>query len=122
MILRFSIFQRRHSRGVSVPLIMAALFMVLIFLFVGMQTVNAMMDRYNVEQAAEKAVREGKNARQAKDIFLKSLFIESIYQFKDEDLRFVETPQGVQVQWRFEREVHVVGPAYLVYRFQGSAQ
>lgn len=122
MISRFSIFQRRHSRGVSVPLIMAALFMVLIFLFVGMQTVNAMMDRYNVAQAAEKAVREGKTARQAKDIFLKSLFIESIYQFKDEDLRFVETPQGVQVQWRFEREVHVVGPAYLVYRFQGSAQ
>lgn len=116
------ILQYKRMRGASMPLILAAIVVGVIFIFVAVQSAGAMIDKYNVSRAAEKAVKGASNVRQARDIFQKTLLVEGVYTFKDEDLQFTETAQGLQVQWHFEREVHIAGPAYLVYRFQGMAQ
>lgn len=111
-----------QQRGFSAVFILFFLIILGLLTILTIQSAGAFIDQYNIRRAAEKSVREAQNARQARDIFHKSLIVENVPSLTDENLYITQVDNKIQVQWDYEHKIHLVGPAYLVYHFKGSAQ
>ena len=76
-------------------------------------------------QAIQKAVNkasEGNSVVEVRTIFDKAAQIDDISSIKGADLEVTKSGDKVVVNFAYQREMHLAGPAYLLLKYQGSSR
>ena len=76
-------------------------------------------------QAVVKAVKqasEGNTVLEVRTIFDKVAVIDDIYSIAGKDLEVTKEDGKTTVTFAYQREIHLVGPAYLTLKYKGQAK
>ncbi len=111
---------RSRQRGMSfIGLVLMGVVVVALFA-VGSQSVPIFLENQAIHKAAAKAARESNTVAEARAAFDRAAAIDSIESVKASDLQVTQRNDRLVVSYDYSREIHLFGPAYLVYRFQNS--
>ncbi len=111
-----------RQRGMSfIGLIVMGVLVVSIFA-IGGQSLPIFMEYQAIHKAANKAAHEGTTVPEVRAIFDRAGAIDNISSVKGQDLEVTKNGDKIVVSYKYAREVPLVGPAYLVYRFHGQTQ
>ena len=109
--------RRARQRGLSfLGLVFIAVVAVSV-VAIGGKSVPIFIEYQAVTKAANKAAREGTTVAEVRAIFDRAATIDSITSIQGSDLEVTKHNERVQVAFSYSREIALVGPAYLVYRF-----
>ncbi len=111
---------RTRQRGMSfIGLIVMGVLVVSIFA-IGAKSLPIFLERQAIHKAATKAAQEGTTVPEVRAIFERAGSIDNISSVKGDDLEITKNGDKVVVSYKYSREIALVGPAFLVYRFQGQ--
>ena len=113
----------RHSqRGLSfIGFVVIAVLAVAVFA-IGGQSLPILLEYQSAQKAATKAAREGDTVSEVRAVFDRAAQIDDITTISGKDLEISKVNDRVVVGFEYERSVPLVGPAYLVYRFNYQTQ
>lgn len=109
---------RSRQRGLS---FLGLVFLVAIFVSlaaIATQSVPIFMEYQAITKAANKAAREGNTVAEVRASFERAAAIDDIKSVSASDLEVTKINERVAVGFEYSREIHLVGPAYLTYRFK----
>ena len=113
---------RSRQRGMSfMGVIFLGLIAVSVFA-VGGQSLPIFLEYQAIQKAVNKAALEGATVPEVRASFDRASSIDDISSVKGEDLDVTKNGDKVVVSFKYSREVPLVGPAFLVYRFQGQSK
>ena len=75
-----------------------------------------------VQKAAQKAANEGQTPAEIRSIFDKATQIDDIKSISSKDLEISKQGDKVVVGFSYEREIHLVGPAFLTLKYEGRSK
>lgn len=112
---------RSRQRGITFfgLLFNAALFAVLGV--VGAQVVPTYLEYIAVGRAAESA-RSGQTPAEARVLFDKAAAINDIKSIAGKDIEVTKEGEKVVVAYAYQREIHLVGPAFLTLKYSGRTK
>ncbi|WP_374411938.1 DUF4845 domain-containing protein [Hydrogenophaga sp.] len=112
---------KQQQRGLT---FFGLLFVGIFLAFAGVtlaQVVPTYVEYMAVQKAAKKAA-EGTTVAEVRAIFDKAAQIDDITTISGKDLQIGKQGNTVVVSFDYAREIHLVGPAYLVMKYSGSSQ
>ncbi|CAM3632565.1 DUF4845 domain-containing protein [Paracidovorax anthurii] len=110
--------RRARQRGLSfIGLVFAAVFAVAVFA-IGGQSVPIFLEYQAIRKAANKAAREATTVPEVRAVFDRASAIDNISSIGGKDLEVTKRNDKIVVSFSYSREIPLVGPAYLVYRFR----
>lgn len=114
--------QSKHKqRGMTfLGLIVTAILIVMAGLVV-IQAVPTYMEFKTIEKAVQKA-SEGTTVAEVRSIFDKAATIDQINSISSKDLDIGKQGSRVVVSFAYSRDIHLVGPAYLVMKYKGESK
>ncbi|SDM18386.1 protein of unknown function [Oryzisolibacter propanilivorax] len=89
---------------------------------VGGRSVPIFIEYYAIKKAAIKAAREGSTVPEIRASFDRAASIDDITSISGKDLDIGKENDKIVVAYSYSREIHLAGPAYLVYRFEDAAR
>lgn len=111
---------RSRQRGLSfIGLVLIGVLAVAVFA-IGGQSVPILLEYQAVKKAATKAAREETTVAGVRASFDRAAAIDDISSISGKDLEITKRNDKVVVSFNYSREIELVGPAYLVYRFHDS--
>jgi hypothetical protein len=114
----FSTARRQRQRGLTfIGLVLLVALAVAIFA-IGGQSLPILMEYQAITKAANKAAAEGGTVQEVRAIFDRAASIDNITSIKGTDLDVGKNNDRVTVGFNYSREIPLVGPAYLLYRFK----
>ena len=114
--------RRSRQRGLSFLGLVFVIALNVDVMAVGAQSVPVFLEYQAIVKAANKAAREGNSVADVKAGFNRSAQIDDIKSITGEDLEVTKINDRVVVGFEYSREIHLVGPAYLTYRFKKQTQ
>jgi predicted transcriptional regulator len=75
-----------------------------------------------VQKAAQKAATEGQTPAEIRMVFEKAAAIDDIKSIHSKDLDISKQGDKVVVAFSYEREIHLVGPAFLTLKYEGKSK
>ena len=108
---------RHRQKGVSfIGFVVIAVLAVAVFA-IGGQSLPIFLEYQAAQKAAQKAANEGGSASEVRASFDRAAQIDDIKTISSKDLNIRKANDRTVVGFAYEREIPLVGPAYLVYRF-----
>jgi type II secretory pathway pseudopilin PulG len=90
-------------------------------ILVGAQVLPTVIEYQAISKGAKKAAQEGGSVQQIRSSFDRAATIDQITSIKASDLDITKGADGTPVvSFSYDREIHLVGPAYLVMKYQGT--
>lgn len=80
------------------------------------------MEYMAVQRAAQKAATEGQTPAEIRMVFDKASAVEDIKSITSKDLDISKQGDKVVVAFSYEREIHLVGPAFLTMKYEGRSK
>lgn len=118
-------FRRPHTcntqRGASV---LGVLFVVVVLGCVGIvaaQVIPTLIEYQAIDKAANQA-KEGTTVPEVRAIFDRVQAVEDFTAVSGKDLDVQRSGTRMVVAYAYEREIHLVGPAFLVLRYKGQSR
>jgi len=110
-----------RQRGMSfVSVVLLGVVLVAIAAVVG-QSMPIFIEEMAIKKGVNKAAGEIV-AKDARDSFDRTANIDNINTINGKDLKITNAGDGkIHIEYSYEREIKLFGPAYLVYRFNGSS-
>lgn len=113
---------RARQRGLSfIGLVFIGVIAVAAFA-IGGQSVPVFLEYQAIRKAATKIAREGGTLPELRASFDRAAQIDDIKSLRGSDLLITKQNEKVVVSYQYSREIPLVGPAYLVYRFNDQIQ
>ena len=75
-----------------------------------------------VQKAAQKAALDGQTPAEIRMVFDKACTIDDIKSLSGKDLDISKEGDKVVVAFAYEREIHLVGPAFLTLKYEGRSK
>jgi len=75
-----------------------------------------------VQKAVQKAALDGQTPAEIRAVFDKASTIDDIKSIASKDLDISKQGDKVVVAFAYEREIHLVGPAYLTLKYEGRSK
>ena len=88
---------------------------------VGMQVFPTAVEYAAINKAVKKAAA-GSTVAEVRSIFDKTAQVDDISSVSGADLEITKSGDKVVVNFAYQREMHLVGPAYLLLKYQGSSR
>lgn len=110
---------RGYQSGVGLPGLLLGLALVLMGL-VMIQVVPTVVEYQMVRKAVRHASEAGSDA-QVRQAFDRQAQIDGIHALAGKDLQIVRHEGQTQVGFSYQREIHLVGPAWLTLKYSGRA-
>lgn len=85
------------------------------------QVIPTAVEYQAVLKGVQKA-KEGGSPAEIRAIFDKTAQVENISSISSKDLELVRQGDGFQVRFAYNREIHMVGPAYLLLKYTGQSK
>lgn len=76
-------------------------------------------------QAVLKAVKKassGSTVPEVRSLYERSAEVDSITSMKAQDLEITKDGENIVVKFAYDREIHLVGPAYLTLKYRGQSR
>lgn len=112
----------RRQRGLSFVSVVLIGFVLVAAFAIGGQSVPIFTEYMAVQKAAQKAASESASVTELRAAFDRSASIDDIKTITGKDLEISKNGDRLVAHYAYEREIGLAGPAYLVYRFQGSTK
>lgn len=112
---------KQRQRGLT---FFGLLFVGILLAFAGVtlaQVVPTYIEYMAVQKAVQKA-SSGSTVAEVRTLFDKAAQIDDITTISGRDLEIGKQGDKVVVSFDYSREIHLVGPAYLVMKYSGSSQ
>jgi hypothetical protein len=112
---------KQRQRGLT---FFGLLFVGILLAFAGV-TLAQVVPTYIEYMAVQKAVQKasgGSTVAEVRTLFDKAAQIDDISTISGRDLEIGKQGDKVVVSFDYSREIHLVGPAYLVMKYSGSSQ
>lgn len=112
---------RHQQRGIT---FLGLVFVGAVFgslILVGMRVFPTTVEFMAIQKAVKKA-SAGNTVAEVRTIFDKAAQIDDISSIKGADLEVTKSGDKVIVNFAYQREMHLVGPAYLLLKYQGSSR
>jgi len=110
--------QQRGAGLIALILVGGALVMAAM---VVMQIIPTLVEYESATKAAKRAA-EGSTVAEVRSLFDKAATIDDIHSIQSKDLVISKENDRVVVEFAYEREIHLAGPAWLVMRYSGSSR
>ena len=113
---------KRRQQGITlIGLIFVGAILACVFL-VGSQILPTVIEYQAVLKGAKKAAAEGGTVQQIRASFDRAATIDQITSISAKDLEITKDSSGEPVvSFAYDREIHLVGPAYLVMKYEGTS-
>ena len=89
---------------------------------VAAQVFPTALEFMNIRKAAQKAAQEGQTPAEIRLIFDKAGSIDDIKSISGKDLDISKQGDKVVVAYSYQREIHLVGPAFLTLKYEGRSK
>lgn len=109
---------RSRQRGLSFIGLVFLVAIIVSAAVIGAQSVPVFLEYQAITKAANKAAAEGTTVAEVKASFDRSAAIDDFKSVSGSDLEVTKVNDKIVVGFEYSREIHLVGPAYLVYRFK----
>ena len=112
---------KRDQQGITlIGLIFIGAILACVIL-VGAQVLPTYIEYQAISKGAKKAAQEGGSVQQIRSAFDRSATIDQITSIKGSDLEITKGNDGNPVvSFAYDRELHLVGPAFLVMKYEGT--
>jgi hypothetical protein len=88
---------------------------------IGAQIVPTAIEYQAVQKAASKA-REGSTVAEVRSLFDKAAAVDNISSISGKDIEVSKEGDKIIVSFAYQREIHLVGPAYLTLKYAGRSK
>lgn len=109
---------RSRQRGLSFIGLVFMLVVLVCAAVVTAQSVPVLLEYQAIMKAAKKAASEGGSVINVRGSFDRSAAIDDFTSVTGKDLEITKVNDEVVVGFAYHRDIHLVGPAYLVYKFE----
>lgn len=112
---------RSRQRGIS---FLGLLFVGGVLAIVGVvaaQVVPTFIEYQAVDKAVNKA-SSGNTVAEVRSIFDKAADIDAVTSIKSGDLEVTKDGEKIVVRYAYQREIHLVGPAFLTLKYAGQSK
>ncbi len=75
-----------------------------------------------VQKAAQKAANEGQTPSEIRSVFDRASQIDDIKSVTSKDLDISKQGDKIVVAYSYQREIHLVGPAFLTLKYEGQSK
>jgi hypothetical protein len=117
-----SVQRKSRQRGISfIGLVFVASILAMAGV-VAAQVFPTAIEIMAVQKAAQKAANEGQTPAEIRSIFDKASAIDDIKSISSKDLDIGKQGDKVVVGFSYEREIHLVGPAFLTLKYEGRSK
>ena len=113
---------RSRQRGLSMISVVLLAVVAVAVMAVGSQSVPMFLEYQSVQKAVNKAAGEASSVAGLRAAFDRAAQIDDIRTINGADLEVSKDGDRFEASFDYEREIHLGGPAYLVYRFSGSSK
>lgn len=86
------------------------------------QVAPTVIEYQSISKAVNKAAREGNSVVEVRTIFDKAADIDYITAISGKDLDVTKDGDKVVVSFAYNKEIHMVGPAYLLMKYSGRSK
>ena len=112
---------KRQGRGLGLVGLILVSAMVAVFGLVLVQVVPTVIEYQTIQRAAQRAA-QGNTVAEVRNLFDKAAAIDDIHSMDGRDLEISKQNDQVIVEFAYEREIHLAGPAWLVMRYSGRSK
>lgn len=113
---------RARQRGITlIGLVLVAIIIGAVALVV-VQVVPTYVEYLSIQRAVNKAALEGGTVQQIRNAFQRQQDIDDFRSVNAADLDITKVNEQVVVSFAYEREIHLIGPAYLLLRYEGRSK
>jgi hypothetical protein len=120
--IHMSVQRKSRQRGISfIGLVFVASILAMAGV-VAAQVFPTAIEFMAVQKAAQKAANEGQTPAEIRSIFDKASQIDDIKSISSKDLDIGKQGDKVVVAFSYEREIHLVGPAFLTLKYEGRSK
>jgi len=112
---------KRTQRGVTFIGVVVIGAIVAVLGTVAAQLVPTLIEYQAIARAAHRAA-SGTTVAEVRSLFDKAAQIDDIHSVRSADLQITKENDRVVVNFAYEREIHLAGPAWLVMRYSGSSK
>jgi hypothetical protein len=112
--------QRSKQRGISLLGLLLLVGIVVAVTVVGAQLLPTVVEYVAVKKAVSRAAA-GQSVAEVREIFDKAAAVDGIRSITSKDVEITKVVDKVVVSFSYEREIHLIGPAYLTLKYQGSS-
>jgi beta-lactam-binding protein with PASTA domain len=89
---------------------------------VAAQVFPTVVEYLAIQKAAQKAAIEGQTPDEIRTIFSRAADIDDIKSISPKELEISKQGDKVVVGYAYEREIHLVGPAFLTLKYKGQSK
>jgi len=111
---------KSRQRGIT---FIGLVFMAIVLASLGVlaaQVAPTVIEYYTIMQAVQKS-SQGQTPPEVRDIFVKAASIDSIHSITADELEVTKVGDKVVVGFSYQREIHLVGPAFLTLKYKGHS-
>ncbi len=112
---------KQQQRGAGLVGLILVAGLVVALAVVGVQVAPTLIEYQAVTQAAKRAA-EGNTVAEVRSRFDKAAAIDDIHSLQSKDLEISKENDRIVVEFAYQREIHLAGPAWLVMRYSGSSR
>ncbi len=109
---------RARQRGLSFIGLVFVGFLAVAAFAIGGQSVPIFLEYQAIRKATLKASKDGNTVPEIRASFDRASMIDNINSISGKDLEVTKRGDKTVVSFKYSREIELVGPAFLVYRFQ----
>lgn len=112
---------KSRQRGIS---FLGLIFVATVLAIAGVlavQVVPTVLEYISVQRAVQKAA-EGQSVGEVRSFFTKAASVNNVKSITGEDIEIAKVGDRVVVSFSYEREIHLVGPAYLTLKYAGQSK
>lgn len=115
-------YQRFHSqRGISFFGLLIVGVLLALLAIVGARVLPTATEFMAIQKAAKKAAAEGGTVPQVRAAFDRTASVDYISSISGKDLEVTKDGDKVVVQFAYDKEIPLAGPAYLLLKYRGSS-
>ena len=112
---------KQQQRGVGLVGLVVVGSLVAVLGLLAVQLVPTLIEYQAVARAAKRAAG-GHSVAEVRALFDKAAAIDDIRSLQGKDLEIRQENDQVVVEFAYERQIHLAGPAWLVMRYSGSSR
>jgi len=117
-----SVQRKSRQRGIS---FIGLIFFASIIAMAGVvaaQVFPTVLEYMAIQKAAQKGANEGQTPAEIRTIFDRASAIDDIKSINAKELDITKQGDKVVVAFSYEREIHLVGPAFLTLKYEGRSK
>ncbi|MCW5322496.1 DUF4845 domain-containing protein [Verminephrobacter aporrectodeae subsp. tuberculatae] len=112
---------RSRQRGLSFLGLVFLAVLALMALAIVVRSVPIFLEYASAKKAIQKA-KDGISVADARETFDRAAAIGDVHSIKGSDLEVSKQGDKIAVSFKYSREIHLFGPAYLTYRFEAQTE